>query len=406
MRALPARKKGWILMKTIRLQTAAALMALTAAATFVITFSFSRKLFNKKVRDIDGIAEKYERLDELDRKVRAEYYKELPEDDVTNGILEGYVAGLGDPYSAYRPTEQLTDYQENNAGVYTGIGISVIKNDEGYAEIVDVAEGGSAQKAGIAAGDVLTEVEGISLKGDYSKAIDMIAGEIGTYVKIRIRKAGTKTDTEFSLKRAQIDETTVYSEMLPGQIGYIHISKFRSVSVGQFADARKKLLDDGAQGFIFDVRDNGGGVLSALEKMVDPILPEGELAFSYDREGNATTILKSDKECMEMPYVILVNGNTASASELFACVLRDYSGAVLVGETTYGKGIMQTTFELTGGGVTLTTATYATGKTPCYHQIGLEPDVPVEYDPEAETDNQLEAAQEAIADMIAEDAAA
>ncbi|MBR4200052.1 MAG: PDZ domain-containing protein [Oscillospiraceae bacterium] len=392
-------------MKKIRIGTAASLMALTAAVTFVVTFSFSRKLFNEKVRDIDGIAEKYERLDELDRKVRAEYYKDIPEDDVTTGILMGYVAGLGDPYSAYRPTEQLTDYQENNAGVYTGIGISIVKNDEGYALIVEVAENGSAQKAGIAAGDVLTEVEDISLKGDYKKAIDMIAGEVGTYVRIRIRKENSEKETEYTLKREQLDETTVYSEMLDGQIGYIRITKFRSVSVGQFADARKKLLDDGAKGFVFDVRDNGGGVLSALEKMVDPILPEGELAFSYDRAGNPTTILKSDKECMKMPYVVLVNGATASASELFACVLRDYSDAKLVGETTFGKGIMQTTFELTGGGVTLTTATYATGKTPCYHETGLEPDVQIVYDPEAEQDNQLEAAQQTVAEMILQDAA-
>lgn len=393
-------------MKKIRVGTALSLMALTAAVTFVTTFSFSRKLFNQKVRAIDQIAEKFERLDELDSKVREAFYKEIPEEDVMNGILAGYVAGLGDRYSTYRPAEALNAYQDNNAGVYTGIGISVIRNAEGYADIAGVTEGGTAEKAGIEAGDVLLEVEGISLKASYNEAIDLIGGEIGTYVSVLIRKGSTGEEVRYDLKRAQIDEITVYSTMLPQDIGYIHITKFRSVSVEQFESARQSLLKQGAVGFIFDVRDNGGGVLSALERMVDPILPEGDLAFSYDRDGNASTILRSDAACMEMPYVILVNGNTASASELFACVLRDYSDAVLVGEKTFGKGIMQTTFELDGGGVTLTTATYSTGVTPCYHEIGLEPDISVVYDPEEEEDNQLLAAQEAIADLLAQDAVA
>lgn len=392
-------------MKKIRVGTAVSLMALTAAVTFVTTFSFSSKLFNQKVRQIDEIAEKYERLDELDSKVREMFYKEIPEEDVTNGILAGYVAGLGDRYSTYRPADALNDYQDHNAGVYTGIGISVIRNEEGYADIVAVSEGGTAEKAGIEAGDVLLEVEGISLKASYNEAIDLIGGEIGTYVSVLIRKGATGEEVKYDLQRAQIDEITVYSEMLPQNIGYIRITKFRSVSVGQFASARQELLNQGAVGFIFDVRDNGGGVLSALERMVDPMLPEGELAFSYDREGNASTILKSDADCMKMPYVILVNGNTASAAELFACVLRDYSDAVLVGEQTFGKGIMQTTFELDGGGVTLTTATYSTGVTQCYHEIGLEPDIVTEYDSEAKEDNQLLAAQETINDLLTQDAA-
>ena len=172
------------------------------------------------------------------------------------------------------------------------------------------------------------------------------------------------------------------------------------MTVSQFENARQDLLKQGAKAFIFDVRNNGGGLLSALEKMVDPLLPEGELAFSYDRDGNASTILTSDSHCEKMPYVILVNGGTASASELFACVLRDYADAVLVGEKTFGKGIMQSTFELSGGGITLTTATYATGKTPCYHEIGLEPDVLALPDPEADKDPQIAAAIETAKDLM------
>lgn len=384
----------------ISLGTVLSLLTLTAAATFVITLSASEKAFNQKVTEIDRLAEKYERLDELDAKVREAYYQDIPENGVLEGMLEGYVNGLGDRYSTYRSNDDLTAYHDNTSGVYTGIGISIQKNEEGFAEIVDVTENSPAEKKGIEVGDMLIEVEGISLKASYNEAIDLIAGEVGTSVSLRIRKKDSGSEKKYSLVRVQLDEITVQSAFLPDQIGYIYISKFRSVTVSQFEEARQDLLKQGAKAFIFDVRNNGGGVLSALERMTDPLLPEGELAFSYDRDGNANAILTSDAHFEQMPYVVLVNGNTASASELFACVLRDYSDAVLVGEKTFGKGIMQTTFDLSGGGVTLTTATYATGKTECYHEIGLEPDVPVALDEDAESDVQLEAAVKTAKDLI------
>ena len=392
--------KGGTVMLKISLGTVITLVTLTAAATFVITLSASEKAFNRKITEIDRLAEKYERLDELDAKVRDVFYKEVPEDDVLEGMLEGYVSGLGDRYSVYRSNEALTAYHDNNSGIYTGIGISIRKTEDGFAEIANVTENGPAEKKGIEVGDILLEVEGISLKASYDEAVDRISGEVGTSVSLLIRKHDSDTEKKITLVRAQIDEITVQSACLPDHIGYIYISKFRSVTVSQFENARQELLKQGVKAFIFDVRNNGGGVLSALERLSDPLLPEGELAFSYDRDGNADTILKSDSHFEQMPYVVLVNGGTASASELFACVLRDYADAVLVGEKTFGKGIMQTTFDLSGGGVTLTTATYATGKTPCYHEIGLEPDVLVVYDENAEKDNQLEAAIESAKKLI------
>ena len=396
--------KGWCvsLKKRISLGLALSLMALSAAVTFALTLAFSRAVFNHEIAEVERLGDKFNRLNELDQTVHREFYTDdIPEDDVTDMMLAGYVAGLGDQYSVYRSDRELSEYQDNNAGVYTGIGITVRKNEDGTVEIIGVTDGGSAQKAGIAEGDILIAVEGIDASAHYEEAIEAVAGDVDTSVMLRIRRAETGAEEDISVKRAQIDQITVTSEMLEGHIGYIRISKFRSVTVGQFESARQELLKQGAEGFIFDVRDNGGGLLNALEKMVDPILPEGELAFAYDRNGNATTILKSDKKEQIMPYVILVNGNSASAAELFACVMRDYAGAKLVGEQTFGKGIMQTTFELTNGGVTLTTATYATGKTPCYHGVGLEPDVISEAKEQAETDTQLADAQSVIREMIA-----
>lgn len=388
-------------MRKFSFGTVLSLLTLTAAATFVITLSVSERVFNRKITQVERLAEKYERLDELDAKIRDNFYREVPDDAVLEGMLAGYVSGLGDKYSVYRSNEAFTAYQDNTSGVYTGIGISIRQNEEGFAEIVDVTENSPAEKKGIESGDILLEVEGISLKASYQEAISLIAGEVGTSVKLRIRKSDSNTEKNLTLVRAQLDEITVQSAYLADeQIGYIYISKFRSVSVSQFETARQDLLKQGAKAFIFDVRNNGGGVLSALERMTDPILPEGELAFSYDKDGNANPILTSDANFEQMPYVVLINGNTASAAELFACALRDYAEAVLVGEKTFGKGIMQSTFDLAGGGVTLTTATYSTGKTECYHEIGLEPDVPAALEPEAKEDYQLAAAIKTAVELM------
>ena len=150
--------------KRISLGTVISLMALTAAATFVITLSMSRKAFNEKVTEVDRLAEKYDRLDELDATVRDHFYREVPDEDVQDGILAGYIAGLGDRYSVYRSAREMTDYEDTNAGVYTGIGITIGPNSNGDIEIMNVTEGGSAEQAGIKAGDLLIEVEGISVK--------------------------------------------------------------------------------------------------------------------------------------------------------------------------------------------------------------------------------------------------
>ena len=296
-----------------------------------------------------------------------------------------------------------TENQDQTAGVYTGIGITVTQSEHNEISVVEVAEDGPADKAGIVPNDCIVMVDDLRVSDDYNAASSAIAGEAGTYVKLQIRGAGSDVLRTISVKRAVIDEKTVTYKMLENHIGYIRITKFRSVSVSQFENALSDLQGKGAVGFIFDVRNNGGGLLSALEQMADPLLPEGEIAYATYKDGHRDVILKSDAKMLDMPYVILVNENTASASELFACALRDYAGAVLVGEKTFGKGIMQTTFPLSdGSGVTLTVATYETGKTPCYHEIGLAPDVPSVLDTETEDDSQLADAIKTMNSLLSE----
>ena len=385
----------------ISISFAVTVAALASAVTFILTLSFTRSQFNSRITEVDRLAEKYQRLDELDTMIEKEFYTEIPEDAVTDSMLAGYVRGLGDRYSIYRSEKDMGSFQDDNTGVYTGIGITIRCNTAKEAEIISMSENSPAEKAGLKVGDVIVEVEGITVADQYAEAVARLAGEVGTAVSMRVRQASGGRIAEFSVMRAKIDEITVYSEMLEQHIGYIRITGFRTVTVAQFQTAMHDMLTGGAEGIIFDVRENGGGLLSALEQMTDPILPEGELAFSYNRAGEAQPLLKSDAEHMDMPFAVLVNGNTASAAELFACLLRDYSGAKLIGEKTFGKGILQTTFALSSGGLTLTTATYSTGKTPCYHEIGLEPDVLSVPDENAESDVQLKAAEDTVRGMIA-----
>ena len=270
--------------KQISLGLAFSLIALTASVTFILTLSFSRTVFHKELSELEQMADKYDRLKELDQTVQREFYTDVPEDDVIDGMLAGYISGLGDQYSVYRSEKELTAYHDTTAGVYVGIGITVQKQDDNSILITSVTEGGSAEKAGIKAGDFLLEVEGINATEHYEEAVKAVAGEVDTYVSLRIKRGDTGIEQSLSVKRAHLDEITVHSKMLDNQIGYIRISKFRTVTAEQFETARKELLNEGAKGFIFDVRSNGGGVLSALEKMVDPILPEGELAFAYNKK--------------------------------------------------------------------------------------------------------------------------
>lgn len=387
--------------KKISLGLTLSLMALVASLTFVLTFAYANKAFNLKVSEVDRLSEKYGKLAELNQAVDDYFYTEPDDDKLMDGMLAGYVAGLQDPYSAFLTAEQYSERQDQTAGVYTGIGISAIPTEQQEILIVSVTKGGPADEAGLVPDDVIVRVENLLVSDDYSAAIDAITGEAGTRVNLTVRKAASNTEKRISVVRRSIDETTVTSSMLDNHIGYIHISKFRSVSVNQFLNAMTELQKTGAEGFLFDVRENGGGLLSALEAMVDPLLPEGELAHAYFKNGERQAILTSDANQLEMPIVVLMNGNTASASELFACVLRDYAGAVLVGEKSFGKGIMQTTFPLSdGSAVILTNATYATEKTPCYHGIGLEPDVKSSLDTDAEEDTQLADAQSVLLDLI------
>ena len=373
-------------MKQIRLSTSVGITALLCALTFTGTIFFMQYRDRK-------LQEKYQRLSELDSFVQNNYYTEYDNDELINTMLKGYIAGLGDRYSQYMTPEEYNALQTREAGKTVGIGVTVIQNEEGYPLIMEVQKNSPAESAGLKPEDVILSVDGEDiLTMDYEEAINRIKGEENTKVTLTIRHDGE--EKEVSIIRRSFDMITSGGEMLDGHIGYIYITNFRENTADQFLTVLNDLIGQGADALIFDVRDDGGGLLSALEKMLDPLLPEGEIATATYHGDKTETVLKSDAEELNLPIAILVNGNTASAAELFSASLRDFKQAKLVGTQTFGKGIMQITTPVKGGGgLTLTVATYQTTKSECYHGVGLTPDIIIEPDENSETDVQLEAAK-------------
>lgn len=343
------------------------------------------------------------RLAELSEYVDENYYQETDEDTLMDGALKGYVAGLGDPYSVFLTEDEYGGWKEKESGTAVGIGVTVQSAEEGLY-IVEVTSGSPAETAGIQAGDTITAVDG-ELVTDlgYNEAVAHVKGEIGTDVVLTVQREGE--ELEITVTRGEIVTISAEGQMLDENIGYVHISAFRENTFDQYSKVLNELLEAGAEGIIFDVRNNGGGLLSALEDVLDPLLPEGNIAIASYGDGTVKTIVESDSEELDIPMIVLVNGGTASAGELFAASLRDFGKASLVGETTFGKGIMQDTRTVAGGAVTLTVAAYQTVKGECYHEIGVTPDteiiLPEEYvvdfkNPDTKGDVQLAEAYETI----------
>lgn len=374
--------------------------AIVCALTFVVTSFLTLQGFNEKVQAVKEKAEKYERLEALDTYVREHYYsEELDEEALMNGILKGYVAGLDDPYSTYMTAEEYSAKMTRESGQTIGIGVTVTKADDGMIQVVSVQENSPAEEAGVQPEDRIIAVDGASVAElGYDTAVDHVKGDEGTTVSLTIDRGGK--ELKLRITRKSYEVVTVHSQMLEGQIGYIRISAFRENTVEQYRDALDGLVANGARGLIFDVRNNGGGLLSALSEMLDPLLPEGTIATATYQGGNTETVVTSDAEELNLPMAVLVDGNSASAAELFSASLRDFGKAKLVGTTTYGKGVMQVTRKMEdGGGLTLTVATYQTVLSECYQGVGLTPDIEVEASEEtdveamdAATDPQLAAA--------------
>lgn len=379
--------------KKISLGFAISLVAIASAVTFILTSFFSLQSFNKKF-------EKYDSLQEIDTLVHENFYGDIDENDINNGILKGYISGLNDKYSRYLTADEYTDEKSDNAGEMTGLGITVKKDDSGYIKVTEIMPDSPASESDIKIDDLIVSVNGNDvLETGFEKSMEIMSEKDNTEVSIIVRRDGV--DKTYKLTRRPIEMVTVTGEMLDNYIGYIKISGFKQNTPQQFNDALDEIIQNGVKGIIFDLRENGGGLVDALEDCLDPLLPEGTIATAEYSDGNSKTIVYSDKSEINIPMVVIVNEHTASAAELFAASLKDFGKADIVGETTYGKGVMQSTIELSNGGaVVLTIAKYKTTNSECYDGIGITPDYIVQNEDEDDDDDQYNKALEVITQKI------
>ena len=295
-------------------------------------------------------------------------------------IYKAMVSGLDDKYAAYYTKDEYKDISEKTKGEFCGIGayISQGKNDN-YLKVAGVVKGGPAQKAGIKKGDIIVEVDGENIQGkDSSYAVSKMKGKKGTNVSISVMRKGNKKPITFNIKREVIHDNTVSYKMLDNNIGYISVSAFETVTKKPWKSAVDCLEKKNEKGLIIDLRDNGGGLLDTALDMLDQILPKKLVVYTKDKNGVAEEYYTKDDKEINIPIVILVNGNSASASEVFCGALRDYGKAKLLGTKTFGKGIVQSSFAFRDGtGLKFTTSKYYTPKGINIHGTGFEPDIKV-----------------------------
>lgn len=326
--------------------------------------------------------EAVDKLDEIYNAINIYYYEDFAKEDLEKSLYKGLVEGLNDPYSVYYTKEEYEDMMVSTTGTYYGIGAGLSQNmDTMIVTITKVYRGTPAEEAGLKNGDIIISVEDLDATSmEVSELVQHIRGEAGTKVHMTIYREATEETLEFDVERRHVELPSIEGEMLENNIGYIQITEFQSKTDEQFEEMLLGLKEQGMQGLIVDVRANPGGLLSSVVNLCDFILPEGLIVYVEDSFGNKEEYV-SDKAAVQIPMVVLIDENSASASEIFAGALKDFQYATLVGKTTYGKGIVQNIIPLSDDdAVKLTTAKYFTPSGNYIHGVGIAPDVEVEYE--------------------------
>lgn len=351
--------------------------------------------------DSSGIANSY-KMKQIKAVIDKYYLEEVDEEAMREYTYKGMVAALGDPYSAYYTEDEFKQLEESTAGVFSGVGLVLMQDPDTRAiSVVNPIKNSPGEKAGIKSGDILYKVEGkeISAEEDLNSVVARVKGKEGTKVKLTFLRG--EKETEYTLTRKKIETPTIEFEMLEDKTGYIKITEFDEITVDQFEKAVDQLEEDGMEQMVIDLRDNPGGLLTSVIDIADQILPTGLLVYTETKDGTREEYNAKTEECIELPIAVLVNGNSASASEILAGAIQDYDAGIVVGTTSFGKGIVQNLYQLgDGSAVKLTISTYYTPKGRNIHKKGIEPDVQVDLKESLKTktevkkseDNQLQRA--------------
>lgn len=337
----------------------------------------------------------------LENMIDEEYLGEISTDKLEEGVYAGLIYGLGDVYSRYYTKDEYEQESVTTEGSYVGIGVAMQKYTAGGVQIVECYKGSTAEEAGVKVDDVITAINGEDITDtELQDVVSMIKDNEDKDVVLTVQRKGEDTQ-EITVKVSNVELPSVFGEMLDENTGYIQITEFKGVTVEQYEEIFADLKEQGMERLVVDLRDNPGGLLNVVCDILRDILPEGLIVYTEDKNGNRSEETCDGKNPLDMPLAVLVNGNSASASEIFAGAVKDYGLGTIVGTTTYGKGVVQSIRQLSdGSAVKLTITNYYTPKGNSINKTGIRPDVEVELSPELlnqeeithEEDNQLQAA--------------
>ena len=392
--------------KKISLGAAIAFMAIVAAATLSITMMMARRSYNSKMNDLLNREERYSQIAQIDKLVRDNYAGAISQEDVMTAMARGYVEGTGDPYAEYYDAAQYARLMSENEGKAVQIGIVTAMDESGYIKITEVYPDSPAQAAGIEATDLIVKVDDLDVTSEtYLEAVEKLRGEPGTKMSIIVRRGVDETTMEMT--RRFVEPPSLSSTMLANSIGLVTIRSFGTSAPEQFIKQVDGLIDQGALGLVFDVRNVTEGTLASVTGVLDKLLPSGVIISSVDKNGTITELARSDPREVALPMVVLVNEKTTAEAEVFAAAMRDYDKGRLVGMKTAGKGTIQRLLPLGdgSGAVRLTTGIYRTPLGSSFDKDGLKPDFEVRLSDDqislmqagdAESDLQMKKAMEVV----------
>lgn len=386
------------------------ILIVTNAGTFVVANGISIALGDKViVQTKDSNTAKYiSKLLYLKDQIEDNYYKDIDENTILDGAINGMFEAVGDPYTAYYNEGQFKSYIEQIQGTYVGIGVVVGMDEDNTVTVVSPIDDSPGQKAGLISGDKILKVDGKELKGlQLEEVVALIKGEEGTGVVLTILREGEEKPVEKEIVRQEIVMKSVKSQVLDGDIGYLAITQFESYTSDEFHQHLNSLLDKKIKGLIIDVRDNPGGMMDVVAEITDRIMGESVIVYTQDKSGKKEYLKSDGKNKIDLPIVVLINKGSASASEILAGALQDTKTATIVGETSFGKGIVQRMSDIGDGtGYKITVSEYFTPNGRNIHGTGIEPDVKVELirnsstDSTSTNDSQLDKAIEIMRDKI------
>lgn len=372
------------------------LMALISAGGFYVYTTMGQ------TRSKDALVgkESLDKIGYLGDLIDTYYLNDVKVEDMREGMYAGLVAGLGDPYSRYYTTEEYGALNEETQGHYEGIGVVMQQGEDGLVTLVRCYEGAPGERAGLKAGDVIYKVNDQEvLDMDLSTVAKKIKDPKVDPVHLTIIREGEQDHLELDITKEEVKVPVVSHEMLEGHVGYIAIYEFTNVTLEQYKEAREDLEAQGMEKLVIDLRDNPGGLLTSVCDILETILPKGLIVYTEDKYGERQEELCDGKTPIDIPLAVLVNENSASASEIFAGAVKDHQVGTIVGTTTYGKGVVQTIKDLgDGSALKLTISNYYTPSGVNINGVGIEPDEKVGLDGESKEDDQLKKALEVLAE--------